>query len=56
MTHYFNSNGFTVLQFLGYRLQIVNRKRNPIISSVQFPAYQPHEYRVWKYGISFYRV
>lgn len=53
---YFSECGFTVLQLFGYRLQIVDRKRNPILSSAELPVFQPKEFRVWKYGVSFIKV
>ena len=56
MAHFFSEYGFTVLQLFGYRLQIVDRKRNPIMSSSELPVFQPKEFRVWKYGISFSKV
>lgn len=56
MAHFFSEGGFNVLQLFGYRLQIVDRKRNPILSSAEFPVFQPKEFRVWKYGISFSKI
>jgi len=56
MAHFFSKGGFTVLQVFGYRIQIVDRQRNPILSSSELPIYRPKEFRVWKYGISFSKV
>jgi len=56
MAHFFSEGGFTVLHLFGYRLQIVDRKRNPILNSYDLPVFQPKEFRVWKYGISFSKV
>ena len=38
MAHFFSEGGFTVLQVFGYRFQIVDRKRNPILKQPVFPA------------------
>ena len=56
MAHFFSEGGFTVLHLFGYRIQIVDRNRNPILSSSELPVYQPKEFRFWKYGISFSKV
>ena len=56
MAHFFSEGGFTVLQVFGYRFQIVDRKRNPILNSYDFPVFHQKEFRVWKYGISFSKV
>ena len=56
MAHFFSEGGFTVLHLCGYRLQIIDRQRNPILSSYELPVFQPKEFRVWKYGISFSKV
>lgn len=56
MAHFFSEGGFTVVQLFGYRLQIVDRKRNPIMSSSELPVFQHKEFRVWKYGISFSKI
>lgn len=56
MAHFFSEGGFTVLHLFGYRLQIVDRKRNPILSSAELPVYQPKEFMVWKFGISLNKV
>ena len=56
MAHFFSEGGFTVLQLFGYRLQIVDRKRNLIMCSSELPVFQPKEFRVGKYGISFSKV
>ena len=56
MAHFFSEGGFTVLHLFGYRLQIVDRKRNTTMSSSELPVYQPKEFRFWKYGISFNKV
>ena len=56
MAHFFSEGGFHVLQLFGYRLSIINRKRNPILHSSEFPVYQQKEFRIGKYGISFNRI
>ena len=56
MAHFFSEGGFTVLHLFGYRLQIIDRKRNPILSSSELPVFQPKELRVWRYGVSFSKV
>lgn len=56
MAHFFSEYGFTVLQLFGYRLQIVDRKRNPIMSSSELPVFQQKEFRVGKFGIKFSKV
>lgn len=56
MVHFFSEGGFTVLQLFGYRIQIVDRNRNPIMSSSEFPVFHQKEFRVWKYGVSFSKV
>lgn len=56
MAHFFSEGGFHVLQLFGYRLQIVDRKRSPIMSSSEFPVFHQKELRVWKYGVSFSKV
>lgn len=56
MAHFFSEYGFTVLQLFGYRLQIIDRNRNTIMSSSELPLFQPKEFRVWKYGISFSKI
>ena len=56
MAHFFSEGGFTVLHLFGYRLQIVDRKRNTITSSSELPVYQPKEFRIGKYSISLTRT
>lgn len=56
MAHFFSKGGFTVLHLFGYRLQIVDRKRNTIMSSSELPVYQPKEFRIGKYSISLTRT
>lgn len=56
MAHFFSEYGFTVLQLFGYRLEIINRKRNPILKQTVFPCYQEKEFRVGKYSIKFSKV
>ncbi len=56
MAHFFSEGGFTVLHLFGYRLQIVDRKRNTIMSSSELPVYQPKEFRIGKYSISLTRT
>ena len=56
MAHFFSECGFTVLQLFGYRLEIINRKRNPILKRTIFPCYQENEFRVGKYAIKFSKV
>lgn len=56
MAHFFSEYGFTVLQLFGYRLEIINRKRNPILKQTVFPCYQEKEFRVGKYAIKFSKV
>lgn len=56
MAHFFSEGGFTVLHLCGYRLQIVDRKRNPILSSSDLPVFHQKEFMIWKYGISFSKV
>lgn len=53
---YFSECGYTVIQLLGYRLQIIDRKRNPTLSSSEFPVYQPKEFIVGKYGVTISKV
>ena len=53
---YFSECGYTVLQLFGFRLQIVDRKRNKILNSSEFPVYQQKEFRVGKFGISFSKI
>lgn len=55
MAHFFSEGGFTVLQLFSYRLQIIDRNRNPIMSSSELPIYQQKEFRIWKYGINISR-
>ena len=56
MAHFFSEGGFTVLHLFGYRLQIVDRKRNTIMSSSELPVYQPKEFMIGKYSISLTRT
>lgn len=56
MAHFFSEGGFTVLHLCGYRLQIVDRNRNPILSSSEFPVFQLKEFRFLKYEVSFSKV
>lgn len=56
MAHFFSEGGFTVLQVFGYRLEIINRKRNPILKQPVFPCYQEKELRIGKYAIKFNKV
>ena len=56
MAHFFSEGGFTVLQVFGYRIQIVDRQRNPTLSSSELSIYQPKEFMVWRYGVSFSKV
>ena len=56
MAHFFSEGGFTVIHLFGYRLQIVDRKRNTIMSSSELPVYQPKEFRIGKYSISLTRT
>ena len=56
MAHFFSEGGFTALHLFGYRLQIVDRKRNTIMSSSELPVYQPKEFRIGKYSISLTRI
>lgn len=56
MSHYFSEGGYTVIQIFGFRLQIVNRKKNPLLSQTVFPCYAPKEYRVGRFAISLSRV
>lgn len=53
---YFSECGYTILQLFGYRLQIINRKRNQILNSSELPVYQQKEFRIGKYGISFSKI
>jgi hypothetical protein len=54
--HYFSECGFTVIQILGFRLEIINRKRNPLLPQVAFPCYTPREFRIWHYAVKFNKV
>lgn len=56
MAHFFSEGGFTVLQLFGYRIQIVDRQRNPILSSSELPVFNQKELRVWRYGMSINKV
>ena len=56
MAHFFSEYGFTVLQLFGYRLEIINRKRNQILKQPVFPCYQEKELRIGKYAIKFSKV
>lgn len=56
MAHFFSEGGFHVLQLFGYRFQIIDRNRNPIISSSVLPVFQQKEFRIGKFGISFGKV
>ena len=56
MAHFFSEGGFTVLHLFGYRLQIIDRNRNPIMSGSELPVYQPKEFRIGKYSISLTRT
>jgi len=56
--HYFSECGFTVIQILGFRLEIINRKRNPILllSQIVTPSTNIKEFYILKYKIKFSRV
>ena len=56
MAHFFSEGGFTVLQLFSYRIQIVDRQRNPILKQTVFPCYQEKELRIGKYAIKISRV
>lgn len=56
MAHFFSEYGFTVLQLFGYRLEIIDRKRNPILPQTVFPVYAKKEFKIWKYAIKFNKV
>ncbi|QDB74077.1 hypothetical protein [Aeromonas phage 4L372D] len=56
MAHFFSECGYTVIQLFGYRFQIVDRKRNPILSSSELPVFNQKELRVWRYGMSINKV
>lgn len=56
MAHFFSQCGFTVLQLFGYRLEIIDRKRNPILSQTVFPVYAKREFKIGKYAIKFSKV
>lgn len=56
MAHYFSECGFTVIQAFGFRLEIINRKRNPILQQSVFPCYAPREFRIWRYAVKFSKV
>lgn len=56
MAHFFSEYGFTVLQLFGYRLEIIDRKRNPVLSQTIFPCYQQREFRIFHYGIKFSKI
>lgn len=56
MAHFFSEYGFTVLQLFGYRFEIINRKRNPVLKQTVFPCYKEKEFRVGKYAIKFSKV
>lgn len=56
MAHFFSEGGFHVLQLFGYRLQIIDRNRNPILSSSELPVFQLKEFRFLKYGVGFSKV
>lgn len=56
MAHYFSECGFTVIQVFGFRLEIINRKRNPLLPQTAFPCYAPRELRIWHYAVKFSKV
>lgn len=56
MAHFFSEYGYTVIQLFRYRFQIVDRKRNPILSSSELPVFNQKELRVWRYGMSINKV
>ena len=56
MSHWYIQNCFFVVQVFGYRFEVIDRKRNPVLSSRQFPVYQPKEFRIGKYSISLTRT
>ena len=56
MAHFFSESGFTVIQFFGYRFEVIDRKRNPVLSTTVFPCYGPREFRIWKYAVKFGKV
>lgn len=56
MAHYFNHEGYFVIQMFGYRLTIIDRKRNPITNYGSFPAYHPKEYKIGKFHVCLSRV
>lgn len=53
---YFSECGFTVISLFGYRLEIIDRKRNPILKQTLFPCYQEPEFRIGKYAIKFSKI
>lgn len=56
MAHYFSECGFTVIQALGFRLEIINRKRNPLLPQADLPCYAPKEFRIWHCAVKFSKV
>ncbi len=41
MSHWYIQNGFFVVQIFGYRFEVNDRKRNPVLSTTVFPCYGP---------------
>lgn len=56
MSHFFSQCGFTVLQIFGYRLEIIDRKRNPILPQTVFPVYAKKEFKIGEFAIKFNKV
>jgi hypothetical protein len=52
MSHWYIQNGFFVVQIFGYRFEVIDRKRNPVLSTTVFPCYGPRDFRVMGQGIS----
>lgn len=56
MAHYLSECGFTVIQAFGFRLEIINRKRNPLLPQTAFPCYAQKEFRIWYYVVKFNKI
>ncbi len=56
MAHYFSEGGFTVIQAFGYRFEIIDRKRNKILSSSVLPIFQQKGFRIGKYEIKLNKI
>ncbi|QEG08877.1 hypothetical protein [Aeromonas phage 4L372XY] len=56
MSHWYIQNGFFVVQIFGYRFEVIDRKRNPVLSTTVFPCYGSKEFRIWKYAVKFGKV